>query len=106
MLLSNVLDTNGEGVPRWGHIGTLSTKHQVLDCVINCFCPNYLLLLPEFPIAFARISHCFCPNFPLLLPEFFVFKNVGGGGGAQYPPPLPPRLLRLWASVSIIQAVT
>ena len=26
----------------------------------------FSLLLLEFPIAFARISHCFCPNFPLL----------------------------------------
>ena len=27
------------------------------------------LLLPEFPIPFARIFHCFCPNSPLLFPE-------------------------------------
>ena len=48
-----------------------------------------LLLLPEFPIAFALISHCFCPNFLLLLPEYptafariFRFQKIGGGGGA------------------------
>ena len=52
-------------------------------------------------IAFARISHCFCPNFLLLLHEFptafarifrFNFFFFGGGGGhsAPCPPPPPP----------------
>ena len=39
MLLSDVLDTNGEGVgggiplPRWGLLGNLGTKNQVLDAL-------------------------------------------------------------------------
>ena len=53
-----------------------------------------LLLLPEFPIAFARIFYCFSPpNFPLLLPEFptafarifFFFFFLGGEGGTVPP---------------------
>ena len=39
MLLSNVLDTNGEGMgggiplPRWGLFGNLGTKNQVLGAL-------------------------------------------------------------------------
>ena len=40
-----------------------------------------LLLLPEFPIVFSRISHCFCPN--------FSFSKMCGGGGTV-PPASPP----------------
>ena len=39
--------------------------------ITHYFSPNFPLLLPQFPIAFARISHCFCPIF-------------------LFPPPPPP----------------
>ena len=38
----------------------------------HCFCPN-------FPIAFAPISHWLCPNFPLLFPEIWA-KAIGNSG--------------------------
>ena len=59
-----------------------------------CSCPHFPLLLPEFSIAFSRISHCFCPNFLLLLPRIshcfclnFSFSNFFGGHSAPPPPP-------------------
>ena len=97
--MGNSGKTNGEfGQNQWENLGKSNEKTRKAAAYISgknyCFCPNIPLLFPEFPIAFARISHGFCPNFPLLLPEFFVFKKFGGHSAP--PPPLPSRLLRLW----------
>ena len=88
------------GQKRCENVGKSNEKIRKAAAYISgknyCFCPNFPLLLTEFPIAFARISHCFCPNFPLLLPEFFVFNFFFFlGGRAQCPLCPPPRLLRL-----------
>ena len=67
-------------------------------------------------IAFSRISHCFCPNFlllfpnfPLLLPEYstavariFRFQIFLGGTVS----PCRARLLRLWYLISYLQVIS
>ena len=55
----------------------LGKRRHYISCKNYCFCTNFPLLFPEFPIAFSRI---------------FVFNFFLGGGTV---PPLLPRLLRL-----------
>ena len=74
--------SNGKfGQKQWENLGKSNEKTRKAAAYISgknyCFCPNFPLLFPEFPIAFARISHCFCPNFSF----FFFFWDP--------PPPTP-----------------
>ena len=51
--------------------------------ISHCFFPNSPLLLPKFPMAFARIFHGFCPNFSFS-------KLLGGHSAPPAPPPHTP----------------
>ena len=70
------------------------------------FARIFYYFFPEFSIAFARISHCFCPNFPLLLPEFFVFRNFGGTVPPLPPPPPPPPTPMLTTILAMVTTFT
>ena len=93
------------GQTQWENLGKSNEKTRKAAAYKDYFgqkllhLPEFRLLLFEFPIAFSRIPQCFCPNFLWLLPEFstafariFRFQNFWGGTV----PPLPPRLIRLW----------
>ena len=84
--------SNGKfGQKRWENLGKSNEKIRKAAAYISgknyCFSPNFSLFFPpEFPIAFARISHCFCPN--------FSFSILLGGTVPPAPPP-PPTPMRL-----------
>ena len=83
---------------QWENLGNSNKKTRKATAYISgknySFCPNFPLLLPECPIAFAWISHCFFPNFSFsdffFIYFFFFFFGGGGGHSAPLSPPPPP----------------